>query len=64
MKRAQLLSLFLLAALIIPFFARASGWAEIDSPTSRTLYAIDASGDTLYAVGENGTVVYSDDEGE
>lgn len=68
MTSRPLLVLLLIATIVVPSAwpnaTRAAGWAEIDSPTSRTLFGIDVSGDTLYAVGENGTVAYSDDGGD
>lgn len=67
-RSRPLLALLLLPTLLVPAAwptaSRAAGWAEIDSPTSRTLFAVDASGDALFAVGESGTVLYSDDGGD
>ncbi len=60
---AVLLSLILSPSLV-PTAARAAGWAEIDSPTSRTLTAVDAYSDTIIAVGYDGTVAWSDDGGD
>ncbi len=60
---ALLLSL-LVSPAVVPSVALASGWAEIDSPTSRTLTAVDAYSNTVIAVGYDGTVIWTDDGGD
>lgn len=60
---AVLLSL-LLSPSLLPNAARASGWVELDSPTSHTLTSVDVYSDTVIAVGYDGVVIWSDDGGE
>ncbi len=66
----RLLSVFAFVAFVLPSVAvlphpaLAAGWAEVDSPTSETLFSVDKYGDLMIAVGADGTAIYSEDEGK
>ena len=50
---------------VVPFVAKAAGWASVSSPTNKALYDFGFSGSsTGYAVGAEGTVLKTTDGGK